>query len=115
MRQSIKHLASSVLCSLSRWEAAQSPTKRVTHDTCSSLDSKDEAKQPVTLPELTKQLLNAKQKLAEFPDNLKVSFQKNHCSSEKSHSVRAALSQNPFHTERNSDIPWDPVAVLKEN
>uniref|UniRef100_A0A803WC68 Gem nuclear organelle associated protein 5 n=1 Tax=Ficedula albicollis TaxID=59894 RepID=A0A803WC68_FICAL len=33
---------------------------------------KDEAKQPVTLPELTKQLLKAKQKLAEFPDNLKV-------------------------------------------
>uniref|UniRef100_A0A8C0UFD6 Gem nuclear organelle associated protein 5 n=1 Tax=Cyanistes caeruleus TaxID=156563 RepID=A0A8C0UFD6_CYACU len=32
----------------------------------------DEAKQPVTLPELTKQLLKAKQKLAEFPDNLKV-------------------------------------------
>uniref|UniRef100_A0A8C9NHK3 Gem nuclear organelle associated protein 5 n=1 Tax=Serinus canaria TaxID=9135 RepID=A0A8C9NHK3_SERCA len=32
----------------------------------------NEAKQPVTLPELTKQLLKAKQKLAEFPDNLKV-------------------------------------------
>uniref|UniRef100_A0A8U8AS95 Gem-associated protein 5 n=1 Tax=Geospiza parvula TaxID=87175 RepID=A0A8U8AS95_GEOPR len=44
----------------------------ITHDTCSSLDSKEEAKQPVTLPELTKQLLKAKQKLAEFPDNLKV-------------------------------------------
>nr|XP_014120206.1 gem-associated protein 5 isoform X2 [Zonotrichia albicollis] len=36
------------------------------------MNCKDEAKQPVTLPELTKQLLNAKQKLAEFPDNLKV-------------------------------------------
>ncbi|XP_064580835.1 gem-associated protein 5 isoform X1 [Zonotrichia leucophrys gambelii] len=35
------------------------------------MNCKDEAKQPVTLPELTKQLLNAKQKLAEFPDNLK--------------------------------------------
>uniref|UniRef100_A0A8D2PCE4 Gem nuclear organelle associated protein 5 n=1 Tax=Zosterops lateralis melanops TaxID=1220523 RepID=A0A8D2PCE4_ZOSLA len=34
--------------------------------------SDNEAKQPVTLPELTKQLLKAKQKLAEFPDNLKV-------------------------------------------
>ncbi|XP_041338009.1 gem-associated protein 5 isoform X2 [Pyrgilauda ruficollis] len=53
-------------------ETTQSPNKRVTHDTCSSLDSKDEVKQPVTLPELTKQLLKAKQKLAEFPDNLKV-------------------------------------------
>ncbi|NXM62282.1 GEMI5 protein, partial [Illadopsis cleaveri] len=42
---------------------------------CSDSDQmncKDEAKQPVTLPELTKQLLKAKQKLAEFPDNLKV-------------------------------------------
>ncbi|XP_032929328.1 gem-associated protein 5-like isoform X2 [Catharus ustulatus] len=36
------------------------------------MNCKDEAKQPVTLPELTKQLLKAKQKLAEFPDNLKV-------------------------------------------
>ncbi|NXO95753.1 GEMI5 protein, partial [Certhia brachydactyla] len=36
------------------------------------MNCKDEAKQPVTLPELTKQLLTAKQKLAEFPDNLKV-------------------------------------------
>ncbi|XP_014731488.1 PREDICTED: gem-associated protein 5 isoform X1 [Sturnus vulgaris] len=36
------------------------------------INCKDEAKQPVTLPELTKQLLKAKQKLAEFPDNLKV-------------------------------------------
>ncbi|XP_066185321.1 gem-associated protein 5 isoform X1 [Sylvia atricapilla] len=36
------------------------------------LNGKDEAKQPVTLPELTKQLLKAKQKLAEFPDSLKV-------------------------------------------
>lgn len=99
----------------SRREATQSPNKTVTHDTCSSLDSKDEAKQPVTLPELTKQLLKAKQKLAEFPDNLKVSFQKSHCSSEKSHSVRAASSQNPHHTEGNIDVPCDPVAVLREN
>ncbi|NWH88142.1 GEMI5 protein, partial [Aegithalos caudatus] len=38
----------------------------------SQMNCKDEAKQPVTLPELTKQLLKAKQKLAEFPDNLKV-------------------------------------------
>ncbi|NXB53505.1 GEMI5 protein, partial [Leucopsar rothschildi] len=38
----------------------------------SEINCKDEAKQPVTLPELTKQLLKAKQKLAEFPDNLKV-------------------------------------------
>ncbi|XP_041338011.1 gem-associated protein 5 isoform X3 [Pyrgilauda ruficollis] len=36
------------------------------------MNCKDEVKQPVTLPELTKQLLKAKQKLAEFPDNLKV-------------------------------------------
>ncbi|XP_030813238.1 LOW QUALITY PROTEIN: gem-associated protein 5 [Camarhynchus parvulus] len=36
------------------------------------MNCKEEAKQPVTLPELTKQLLKAKQKLAEFPDNLKV-------------------------------------------
>ncbi|NWS08165.1 GEMI5 protein, partial [Motacilla alba] len=36
------------------------------------MNCKDEAKQPVTLPELTKQLLKAKQKLADFPDNLKV-------------------------------------------
>ncbi|NXK60327.1 GEMI5 protein, partial [Sylvietta virens] len=36
------------------------------------MNCKDEAKQLVTLPELTKQLLKAKQKLAEFPDNLKV-------------------------------------------
>ncbi|NXC00072.1 GEMI5 protein, partial [Orthonyx spaldingii] len=42
---------------------------------CSDSDlvnCKDEVKQPITLPELTKQLLKAKQKLAEFPDNLKV-------------------------------------------
>ncbi|NXD22267.1 GEMI5 protein, partial [Spelaeornis formosus] len=38
----------------------------------SQMNCKDEAKQPVTLPELTNQLLKAKQKLAEFPDNLKV-------------------------------------------
>lgn len=38
----------------------------------SQLTCKDEVKEPVTLPELTKQLLQAKQKLAEFPDNLKV-------------------------------------------
>ncbi|NXU85189.1 GEMI5 protein, partial [Xiphorhynchus elegans] len=38
----------------------------------SQMNGKDEVKQPVTLPELTKQLLKAKQKLAEFPDNLKV-------------------------------------------
>lgn len=82
----MKHLASSLLCSLSRREATQSTNKIVTHDTCSSLDSKDEVKQPITLPELTKQLLKAKQKLAEFPDNLKVSFQKSHCSSEKKQS-----------------------------
>ncbi|XP_064243528.1 gem-associated protein 5 isoform X2 [Passer domesticus] len=36
------------------------------------MNGKDEVKEPVTLPELTKQLLKAKQKLAEFPDNLKV-------------------------------------------
>ncbi|KAM9373511.1 gem-associated protein 5 [Phaethornis superciliosus] len=36
----------------------------------SQLNCKDE--EPITLPELTKQLLKAKQKLAEFPDNLKV-------------------------------------------
>ncbi|NWV13038.1 GEMI5 protein, partial [Ptilonorhynchus violaceus] len=36
------------------------------------MSCKDEVKQPITLPELTKQLLKAKQKLAEFPDNLKV-------------------------------------------
>ncbi|NWV64344.1 GEMI5 protein, partial [Malurus elegans] len=36
------------------------------------INCKDEVKQPITLPELTKQLLKAKQKLAEFPDNLKV-------------------------------------------
>ncbi|NXQ33491.1 GEMI5 protein, partial [Alaudala cheleensis] len=36
------------------------------------MNCKDEAKQVITLPELTKQLLKAKQKLAEFPDNLKV-------------------------------------------
>ncbi|NWI84125.1 GEMI5 protein, partial [Dryoscopus gambensis] len=36
------------------------------------MNCKDEVKQPITLPELTKQLLKAKQKLAEFPDNLKV-------------------------------------------
>ncbi|NXP51027.1 GEMI5 protein, partial [Heliornis fulica] len=36
------------------------------------MDRKDEVKEPITLPELTKQLLKAKQKLAEFPDNLKV-------------------------------------------
>ncbi|NXQ10664.1 GEMI5 protein, partial [Peucedramus taeniatus] len=36
------------------------------------MNCKGEVKQPVTLPELTKQLLKAKQKLAEFPDNLKV-------------------------------------------
>ncbi|NWI44255.1 GEMI5 protein, partial [Picathartes gymnocephalus] len=36
------------------------------------MNCKDEVKQPVTLPELTKQLLKAKQKLAEVPDNLKV-------------------------------------------
>ncbi|NXT75798.1 GEMI5 protein, partial [Zapornia atra] len=36
------------------------------------LSCKDEVKEPITLPELTKQLLKAKQKLAEFPDNLKV-------------------------------------------
>uniref|UniRef100_A0A663F2C2 Gem nuclear organelle associated protein 5 n=1 Tax=Aquila chrysaetos chrysaetos TaxID=223781 RepID=A0A663F2C2_AQUCH len=47
-------------------------SKTVTHVTCSFLDSKDEVKEPITLPELTKQLLKAKQKLAEFPDNLKV-------------------------------------------
>ncbi|NXO88130.1 GEMI5 protein, partial [Sitta europaea] len=35
------------------------------------MNCKDEEKQPVTLPELTKQLLKAKQKLAEFPDHLK--------------------------------------------
>lgn len=58
-------------------------SKTVTHVTCSFLDSKDEVKEPITLPELTKQLLKAKQKLAEFPDNLKVSFQKRHCGSEK--------------------------------
>uniref|UniRef100_A0A663MLC8 Gem nuclear organelle associated protein 5 n=1 Tax=Athene cunicularia TaxID=194338 RepID=A0A663MLC8_ATHCN len=34
--------------------------------------SDNEVKEPITLPELTKQLLKAKQKLAEFPDNLKV-------------------------------------------
>ncbi|NWU36840.1 GEMI5 protein, partial [Hylia prasina] len=36
------------------------------------MNCEDEAKQPVTLPELTMQLLKAKQKLAEFPDNLKL-------------------------------------------
>ncbi|XP_056358695.1 gem-associated protein 5 isoform X2 [Oenanthe melanoleuca] len=35
------------------------------------INCNDEPRQPVTLPELTKQLLKAKQKLAEFPDNLK--------------------------------------------
>ncbi|NXL00403.1 GEMI5 protein, partial [Mesembrinibis cayennensis] len=38
----------------------------------SQMNCKDETKEPVTLPELTKRLLKAKQKLAEFPDNLKV-------------------------------------------
>uniref|UniRef100_A0A8C3LTH7 Gem nuclear organelle associated protein 5 n=1 Tax=Chrysolophus pictus TaxID=9089 RepID=A0A8C3LTH7_CHRPC len=46
--------------------------KTVTHNTCSFLNSKDEKKETVTLPELTKRLLEAKQKLAEFPDSLKV-------------------------------------------
>ncbi|NXU55063.1 GEMI5 protein, partial [Turnix velox] len=36
------------------------------------MNGKNEVKEPVTLPELTKQLLNAKQKLEEFPENLKV-------------------------------------------
>ncbi|NXY21418.1 GEMI5 protein, partial [Atrichornis clamosus] len=36
------------------------------------VNGKDEVKQPITLPELTKQLLKAKQKIDEFPDNLKV-------------------------------------------
>ncbi|KAJ7406167.1 Gem-associated protein 5 [Willisornis vidua] len=36
------------------------------------MNGKEEIKQSITLPELTKQLLKAKQKLAEFPDNLKV-------------------------------------------
>ncbi|NXE91924.1 GEMI5 protein, partial [Menura novaehollandiae] len=36
------------------------------------MNCKDEVKQPITLPELTKQLLKAKKKLDEFPDNLKV-------------------------------------------
>lgn len=49
--------------------------KPITHNTCSFLNSKDEEKETITLPELTKRLLEAKQKLAEFPDSLKVSFQ----------------------------------------
>ncbi|XP_053935308.1 gem-associated protein 5 isoform X3 [Cuculus canorus] len=36
------------------------------------MNCKHEVKEPITLPELTQQLLKAKQKLAEFPDNLKV-------------------------------------------
>ncbi|NWW82256.1 GEMI5 protein, partial [Climacteris rufus] len=36
------------------------------------MNCKDEVKQPITLPELTKQLLKAKQQLDEIPDNLKV-------------------------------------------
>ncbi|NWI97895.1 GEMI5 protein, partial [Pitta sordida] len=38
----------------------------------SQRDGQDEEKQPITLPELTQQLLKAKQKLAEFPDSLKL-------------------------------------------
>ncbi|NXC39944.1 GEMI5 protein, partial [Penelope pileata] len=38
----------------------------------SPMKCKDEVKETVTLPELTKRLLEAKQKLAEFPDSLKV-------------------------------------------
>ncbi|XP_031454087.1 gem-associated protein 5 isoform X2 [Phasianus colchicus] len=38
----------------------------------SQIKRKDEKKETVTLPELTKRLLEAKQKLAEFPDSLKV-------------------------------------------
>ncbi|KAM9185379.1 gem-associated protein 5 isoform 1-T1 [Mergus octosetaceus] len=37
----------------------------------SQINRKDEVKETITLPELTKQLLEAKQKLAEFPDSLK--------------------------------------------
>lgn len=50
--------------------------RTVTHNIYSFLNSKDEVKETVTLPELTKRLMEAKQKLAEFPDSLKVSFQK---------------------------------------
>uniref|UniRef100_A0A663MMT6 Gem nuclear organelle associated protein 5 n=1 Tax=Athene cunicularia TaxID=194338 RepID=A0A663MMT6_ATHCN len=42
------------------------------HSDSNQMNCKDEVKEPITLPELTKQLLKAKQKLAEFPDNLKV-------------------------------------------
>ncbi|NXX42415.1 GEMI5 protein, partial [Tricholaema leucomelas] len=42
------------------------------HSDSHQMNGKDEVKEPITLPELTKQLLKAKQKLAEFPDNLKV-------------------------------------------
>ncbi|XP_068554329.1 gem-associated protein 5 isoform X1 [Anas acuta] len=37
----------------------------------SQINGKDEVKETITLPELTKRLLEAKQKLAEFPDSLK--------------------------------------------
>ncbi|KGL83083.1 Gem-associated protein 5, partial [Tinamus guttatus] len=37
----------------------------------SQMKCQTEAKEPITLPELTKQLLKANQKLAEFPDSLK--------------------------------------------
>uniref|UniRef100_A0A8B9D209 Gem nuclear organelle associated protein 5 n=1 Tax=Anser cygnoides TaxID=8845 RepID=A0A8B9D209_ANSCY len=37
----------------------------------SQINCKDEVKETITLPELTKRLLEAKQKLAEFPDSLK--------------------------------------------
>lgn len=77
------HLSSSLLCLLYKERRCGQLSKPVAHNTCSFLDSKDEVKQPITLPELTKQLLKAKEKLAEFPDNLKVSFQKRHCGSGK--------------------------------
>uniref|UniRef100_A0A8C9FAE2 Gem nuclear organelle associated protein 5 n=1 Tax=Pavo cristatus TaxID=9049 RepID=A0A8C9FAE2_PAVCR len=48
------------------------PRSDITHNAWSFLNSKDEVKETITLPELTKRLLEAKQKLAEFPDSLKV-------------------------------------------
>lgn len=67
-----------LLCSDYSREAVWSfkPNSNSLHYTCSFLDSKDEVQETITLPELTKRLLEAKQKLAEFPDSLKVSFQK---------------------------------------
>uniref|UniRef100_A0A8B9SD63 Gem nuclear organelle associated protein 5 n=1 Tax=Apteryx owenii TaxID=8824 RepID=A0A8B9SD63_APTOW len=55
----------------SRQESKLQQSSETESDNCSFFDSKAEVKEPITLPELTKQLLKANQKLAEFPDSLK--------------------------------------------